>query len=92
MNVITFDTLKFARTLEEKGAFTHDQASRMVEALGGVLATEITTRSDLRELELHLKAQMAEFRADLVKWLVGPIGFQTVVILSAVAALTHFAH
>jgi hypothetical protein len=48
MNAVTFDTLKFARTLREQGRFTLEQSSSLVEALGDVLASDLVAKSDLR--------------------------------------------
>jgi hypothetical protein len=92
MNAITFDTLKFARTLQEQGKFTVEQSASLVEALGDVLAIDLTTKSDLRETELRLEAKIAESKADIIKWLFGVGGFQTLVILSATVALAHVIH
>ena len=64
--------------------------------------TDITElRTDLRATELRLEAKIAEgelrlenkiesVKADILKWVVGTIGFQTVVILGAVLALSRF--
>jgi len=92
MNAITFDTLKFARTLQEQGKFTPEQSSSLVEALGDVLASDLATKGDVRETELRLEAKIAEVKADIVKWLFGMIGFQTLVILGAVVTLARAVH
>ena len=65
------------------------------EASGDQLATKTDIadlRSDLRETELRLEATIAESKADILKWMFGTIGFQTVVILGAVLALSRFGH
>ncbi|MGH6935201.1 MAG: hypothetical protein ACRED2_03290, partial [Methylocella sp.] len=36
---------------------------------------------------IALKADIAEVKADILKWVVGAIGFQTVVILGALVSL-----
>ena len=99
MNGITFDTLKFARTLQERGKFTVEQSASLVEALGDILAVDLTAKSDLREAELRLETKMvgleakiAESKADIIKWLFGVVGFQTLVILSATVALARVIH
>jgi hypothetical protein len=114
MNAITFDTLKFARTLQEQGKFTPEQSSSLVEALGDVLASDLAAKSDVREIELALKhdlretelalkhdlreaelrleAKIADVKADIVKWLFGTVGFQTLIILGAVIALARAVH
>ena len=49
-------------------------------------------RSDLREAELRLEAKIEATKADILKWMFGTIGFQTIVILGAVLALSRFGH
>jgi len=49
-------------------------------------------RSDLREAELRLEAKIEATKADILKWMFGTIGFQTIVILGAVPALSRFGH
>lgn len=53
------------------------------------MAIDLTTKSDLREAELRLEARIADSKADIIKWLFGVVGFQTLVILSATVALAH---
>ena len=38
------------------------------------------------------KTDLAEAKAEIIKWMFGTIGFQTIVILGAVIALTRLAH
>ncbi len=45
------------------------------------------TRADLRETELRLDAKMETFKSDIIKWVFGAIGFQTVVIVGAATTL-----
>ena len=56
-------------------------------------------RADLRETELRLKVDIKELKGDIannkseiLKWVIGAIGFQTLVILGAVLALLKFVH
>ena len=56
------------------------------------LKTEIdSVRAELKagnaELRTELKAEIAETRKDLLKWIIGAIGFQTVVILGALISI-----
>jgi transcription elongation GreA/GreB family factor len=101
MNAILFDTLRLSRTLRDKGHFTPEQAEALAEALGeaaqGDLATKadlaavkaelVAVKADLAKLEAKLEAKIAEAKADILKWVVGAIGFQTVVILGALVSL-----
>lgn len=45
------------------------------------------TRAEVRAVELRLEAKIEAAKADLVKWVVGMIGFQTIVLLGAALAL-----
>jgi hypothetical protein len=124
MNAVLFDTLKFATALQEGDAFSPMQSARLASALSATLESEIATRSDVRDSELRLQAQIAETRteiaevelrltarladsrtelttrladtkADLLEWLVGAIGIQTLAIIVAifggVMTLAHLA-
>ena len=53
MTALNIDTLKFARRLKEAG-FDDKQAEALVEGLGEIDATNLATKSDLKDLELRL--------------------------------------
>jgi hypothetical protein len=46
-----------------------------------------SVRADLRQTELRLEGKIAEAKADIIKWMFGTIGFQTIVILGGLVAL-----
>ncbi len=48
---------------------------------------EIRLQAELREAELRLEGKFADTKAELLKWTMGAIGVQTVVIVGAVVAL-----
>lgn len=48
----------------------------------------ITVKADLATVRAELKSGIAETKADISKWVVGAIGFQTVLILGALISLT----
>ena len=83
MSAILFDTLRLSRTLRDKGHFTPEQAEALAEALGEAAHDDLATKADLAKLE----AKIAEVKADILKWVVGAIGFQTIVILGALVSL-----
>jgi hypothetical protein len=96
MNAILFDTLKLFRTLRDKGHFSPEQAETLAEALGEAQHGELATKADLAAVQAALelkisqlatKAELAEVKADILKWIVGAIGFQTVVIVGALITL-----
>lgn len=92
MTAVPFDTLKLARTLQAQGAFSDAQSSRLVEALGDILASDLVTKPDLREAELRLETRIAEAKAETIKWFFGVVGIQTLAIIGAVVAVTRSLH
>ena len=65
--VVTFDTLKAARRLQDEAGFDEKQAAVLVstfaEGVGENLATKAdlaVLRSDLKETSAHLRAEMRE--------------------------------
>lgn len=42
--------------------------------------------------KMATKSELADAKADILKWMFGSIGFQTIIILGAVIALARFAH
>jgi len=71
MASITFDTLKFTDRLTQAGV-PEAQARAEAEALQEVLQTsEVSTKSDLREMEIRLIKWMVGFGAAQVALLVG---------------------
>jgi hypothetical protein len=87
------DTITLARRLEAAG-FPAKQAGDVAKALADALADSIATKTDLIAAiaPLATKTEIAEAKADILKWMFGAIGFQTLVILSAVVALAAVAH
>ena len=52
----------------------------------------LSTRADLDGLRLSTKADLEATKSDIIKWMFGTIGFQTVVVLGAVVALARSLH
>jgi hypothetical protein len=84
MNALTFDTLKLARKLEAAG-FSSEQAAGASAALAETLreVPGVASKEDVLRLEAKIEATKAE----IIKWMFGTIGFQTIIILGAVIAL-----
>jgi len=65
----------------------------MASALGETIGDAVITREffDLRlaEMRTSLARDIAEGKAEILKWMIGAIGLQTVVILGGVAVLFH---
>ncbi|EIZ85326.1 hemophilus-specific uncharacterized [Methylobacterium sp. GXF4] len=82
---VAFDTLKFARTLRDKAKLSPEQAEGLADAMAEALQGDLVTKADLR-------AELAETRAEIVRWVAGLIGFQTLAIIGAVVALARSLH
>lgn len=80
MTAMTIDTHAIVKELQAAG-FTDVQAeavTRIVKQVQDIDQTNLTTKADL-----------AEAKADILKWMIGCIGVQTIVIIGAVLALVH---
>ncbi|WP_375456793.1 coiled-coil domain-containing protein [uncultured Methylobacterium sp.] len=51
-------------------------------------ALRLSTKADIDVLRLSTKADIETMKSEIIKWMFGTIGFQTVVILGAVVALS----
>jgi hypothetical protein len=103
MSPVAFDTLKLARQLEAAGfpaQQAQDVASALSETIGDVIVTreyldlrlgEMRAELDLRLGEISTamatKVELAEAKGEILKWLFGAVGVQTLAILGGVAAL-----
>ena len=56
------------------------------------LHDDLATKADLREVKAELKVEIELVKSEIIKWMFGTIGFQTVIILGAVIALARTAH
>jgi len=98
MTAVTFDTLKFAKTLRAANV-PQEQAEGIAQAFADATGEQIATKVDLKELELSIRADLKGLelrleatKSDILKWMFETIGFQTIVILGSVAAINHFVH
>jgi len=88
MSDLLFDTLRLSRTLRDKGHFSSEQAEALAEALAEVSQGDLATKTDIAAL----RTALAEMKADILKWVVGSIGFQTLLILGALIGLIKVMH
>jgi len=98
MTTLAFDTRKFAQTLRDKAKFTQEQSVGLAIAIADATSDQIATKADIKDLRVELRNDMREvesrleikiesLRSDVLKWIVGSIGVQTLVILGAVVTL-----
>jgi len=94
MATITFDTHLFVRKLRETG-ITEPQAEVIIEVVrDAVASSEVATKTDLEVAKLELKRdietvrkEMAETKAELVRWVIGAGFLQTVLIAALLMKL-----
>ena len=100
MSVVLFDTHAFIKRLTAAG-MPEAQAEVLADEHARLIDERLATKSDLqplatttsvREAELRLEAKMEAVRSDILKWMFGTIGFQTVVLLGAAVALAKALH
>jgi hypothetical protein len=103
MSPVAFDTLKLAQRLEAAGLpprQAQDVASALSDTIGEVVVTreyldlrlgELRAELDLRLGEIRTamatKVEIAEAKGEMLKWMFGAVGLQTLAILGGVAAL-----
>jgi hypothetical protein len=52
----------------------------------------LATKPELREAELRIEAKIEASKSEIVRWMSGTIGFQTIIVLGAVVALARVVH
>jgi len=79
MAAVTFDTLKFVKTLQAAGVSVPQSEAIATAVRESTENAELATKSDLRELkseiQIELQKELAPIKADmlLLKWMVGVI-------------------
>ena len=96
MTAIAFDTLAYVKTLRDAG-MEEKQAEAQAIALSAVLKGQsgsVATKADISDLKrdnellkAEMKRDMAEVKAELVKWVVGVGILQTTLIVGILARL-----
>ena len=102
MNYTVFDTHAFVKRLTAAGmpeAQAEVLADEQVRLIDDRLATkediaklQAATKTDLREMELKIEAKLESFKSEIVRWMFGTIGFQTIVVVGGGVALARLAH
>jgi len=87
MAAITFDTHRFITKLKESG-LTESQAVAISEAFKEAHGeAEVATKYDLELMKAELRKDIAETRADLIRWVVGAGFLQTALIAALLIKL-----
>src|ERR1700730_4651225 len=96
-----YDTLKLSKSLRDKAHFTPEQAEGLAEALNEAAQSDLATKTDTLGLKADIQSVRGEIQSvrgeisaakvELLKWLIGAIGFQTVAIIGAMIAIVRGA-
>ncbi|MGH1587808.1 hypothetical protein ACRBEV_04960 [Methylobacterium phyllosphaerae] len=106
MTAVAFDTLKFARALRDKAKLSPEQAEGFADALVDVLDGNLAAKGDIRDvrtglqgvrsdveaLRIQTRGDIEALKAEMIKWMFGTVGLQTIVILGAVITLVRSLH
>lgn len=90
MTTTTFDTLGYFEKLKNAG-FTEDQAKVQVEAMQGVVRSydeatrkELATKSDIQDVRMELKEEIANTKHEILKWMITAMLAQTALIIAVI--------
>ncbi|WP_342109903.1 DUF1640 domain-containing protein [Methylobacterium sp. SI9] len=83
MTAPALDTHALVRKLEATG-LSEDQAE--------AITTAIRESRDADLTDLVTKTDLAEAKFDIMKWVIGAIGFQTIASVGAIVALSRATH
>jgi hypothetical protein len=93
VSIAVFNTHAFVKRLTAAG-MPEAQAEALADELTPLIEDRLATKDDLANLatKADLKAEIADAKAEIIKWMFGTIGFQTIIVLGAVVALARVAH
>jgi hypothetical protein len=90
--MISLDTLSYAKRLESAGV-PSGQAEAHAMALADILVTQAASKSDLaafeERLRLFINQQLAEQKAEILKWIFASAVGQASLILVAIRYMPH---
>lgn len=86
MSAITFDTLKFARTLKDAGVPV-EQAEAFANAFRDATSDELVTRDYLNARIADVETRVEAAKADIIKWMAGLLIAQAAVVATLVKLL-----
>ena len=85
MTTLVFDTHAFVKKLKEVG-FSEPQAEAQADAL---VKAFTQFKEEMRLEELATKRDLAELKAELIRWTIGAGIFQTALIAALLLKLVH---
>ncbi|MFH1003902.1 MAG: DUF1640 domain-containing protein [Bacteroidota bacterium] len=85
-HAIIFDTLSYAKKLIAVGV-PAQQAEVQAETFAEIIEERLSTKQDLKELELALKRDMQEIKSDIIKWVAAMLVAQAAIVATLVKLL-----
>jgi hypothetical protein len=85
-SALTFDTLAYVKKLRSAGV-PEKQAEIQAETFAEILEERVATKQDLKELELALKHDLANIKAEIIKWVAGMLVAQAAIVATLVKLL-----
>lgn len=97
-----FDSLAYAKSMESVG-FTRQQAEKMAEEQAKLIDERLATKEDIYALQADIEAlrlstkadietNAASTKAEILKWVLGAIGLQTLSLLGGMIAIIRTMH
>jgi hypothetical protein len=79
------------RLIDDRLATKEDIAKLQASTTVDITELQAATKTDLRELELKIEAKLERFKLEIIAWMSGTIGFQTIVLVGSVVALARLS-
>lgn len=86
MTTAVFDTLMYSKKLRAVGV-SEEQAEVQAETLAEVIDEKIATKQNIKELKHEIDLKIAGLKSELIKWVLGIITGQSVLMMSFIALL-----
>jgi hypothetical protein len=86
MATIIFDTLAYAKKLKAAG-FTEEQAEVQAQAFAEIIEERLSTKQDLKGLELTMRRDLATVKSEIIKWVAGMLVAQAAIVATLVKLL-----
>jgi len=87
MTAITFDTLKFVRTLRSAN-FDEAQAEAISSAFRDAQTeAKVATQADVEQLRTEMREMEHRIKLDMIKWMIGIAVAQTAILVGLISNL-----
>jgi hypothetical protein len=84
------DIAKLQAATKEGIARVHEDIAKLQAATKEDIAKpQAAIKTDIREMQLRIEAKLESAKSEIIRWMFGTIGFQTIVVVGAVVALAH---